>query len=62
MSEHAEPQKPLDELFQATEIEQFDQDDVQAGRAIGKMLSFFFLYTIIAMAISAWWTLRSLAE
>lgn len=43
-------------LFNQAELEQFDADDTVAGRAIGKMLSWFFLYTIIAMSIAAWWT------
>ena len=38
------------------QIEQFDADDGDAGRAIGKMLASFFLYTVIVMLIVAWWT------
>jgi hypothetical protein len=48
---------PVAELpFTERQIEQFDADDGDAGRAIGKMLAMFFLYTIIAMSIVAWWT------
>jgi hypothetical protein len=47
-------------LFNQSEIDQFDADDTQAGRAIGKMLSYFFLYTVIAMSIASYWTYRSL--
>ena len=39
--------------FTPQELKGFDQDDVQAGSAIGKMLSLFFLYTILAMAVSS---------
>ena len=44
--------------FTQAEIDQFDADDVEAGRAICKMLSLFFLYTVIAMTISAIWSYR----
>jgi hypothetical protein len=50
---------PIKELFNRQEVAQFDADDVTAGRAIGKMLAIFFLYTVIAMSIVAWWTHRS---
>ena len=43
-------------LFTNTEIEKFDADDVVAGKAIGKMLSLLFLYTVFAMATVSWWT------
>ncbi len=46
-------------LFSAVEIEQFGADDVQAGGAIGKMLSALFFYTVIAMGIAGWWTWSS---
>ena len=49
-------------LFQEAELEQFDADDTEAGAAIGKMLSFFFLYTIVVMSIAAWWTFASVAN
>ncbi|WP_417848908.1 hypothetical protein [Thalassoglobus sp.] len=38
-----------EELFAPEEIKQFDADDAEAGENIGKMLSVFFLYTVIAM-------------
>ena len=47
------------ELFTRTELEQFAADDVEAGSAIGKMLTLFFLYTIVVMSVAAWWTYRS---
>jgi hypothetical protein len=43
-------------LFEEDELEQFDADDVQAGSALCKMLSLFFLYTVIAMAVVGFWT------
>ncbi|TWT56823.1 hypothetical protein KOR42_01780 [Thalassoglobus neptunius] len=39
--------------FGAEEIRQFDADDAEAGRAIGKLLTLFFLYTIVVMIVSA---------
>jgi hypothetical protein len=42
--------------FSEQQIEQFDTDDGDAGRAIGKMLATFFLYTVIAMSCVAVWT------
>ncbi len=40
-------------LFTSEEVKQFDCDDAEAGRAIGKMLSVMFFYTVVVMAISA---------
>ncbi|MDG2389908.1 MAG: hypothetical protein P8M30_11365 [Planctomycetaceae bacterium] len=51
--EHAEP---FDDHFRPADIDQFTAEDTVAGGAIGKMLTTLFLYTIIAMSISAWWT------
>lgn len=45
-----------EEPFDSRDIEQFAADDVEAGRAIGKMLSLLFVYTVIAMSIVVWWT------
>jgi hypothetical protein len=44
--------------FTERQIEQFDTDDGDAGRAIGKMLATFFLYTVIVTLIVAWWTFK----
>jgi len=45
--------------FSSADLKQFDADDAEAGRAIGKMLSLFFLYTVFAMTGAAyatyWW-------
>ncbi len=35
--------------FSEQQIEQFEEDDGDAGRAIGKMLANLFFYTVIAM-------------
>jgi hypothetical protein len=51
-----EDDKPL---FTDEELKQFDADDTQVGGAIGKMLALFFLYTVFAMSIVAWWTFNS---
>jgi hypothetical protein len=45
-------------LFSPVEVEQFESDDVTAGKAIGQMLSLLFLYTVIAMSLVSWWTFR----
>ena len=49
-------------LFDEQELADFESDDHHAGRAIGKMLSAFFLYTVIVMTLVALWTLRSLSQ
>ncbi|MEW4527892.1 MAG: hypothetical protein ACF8PG_08310 [Maioricimonas sp. JB045] len=45
-------------LFDRSELKQFDADDVEAGRAICKMLSLFFFYTVIVMGLSTYITYR----
>lgn len=48
--------------FSKEDLRSFDADDVEAGAAIGKMLSLFFLYTVIVMTISTvatWWWVSS---
>ena len=53
MSEPTTPSNEATEIpFPPEEIRQFDADDAEAGRAIGKMLSLFFLYTTFVMAAS----------
>jgi hypothetical protein len=42
--------------FTEQQIDQFDADDGDAGRAIGKMLALFFLYTVIVMSAVGYWT------
>lgn len=53
---------PEDRPFSKADIDGFDADDATAGRAIGKMLSLFFVYTLIAMGIAAYWTWSSVVE
>ena len=48
--------EPFDDHFNRVDIEGFSGDDSTAGTAIGKMLALFFLYTVIVMSLSAWWT------
>lgn len=48
---HAVAETPIP--FSKGELKQFDADDATAGAAIGKMLSLFFLYTVIVMTISS---------
>ena len=65
MTDHDTP-APLDEaqtttdapLFSPAELREFDADDVEAGKNICKMLSLFFLYTVLVMGISAYVTYR----
>ena len=54
--EHGHGPKPVEDRFKPQEIDGFSDEDRVAGAAIGKMLSIFFLYTVIAMTISAVWT------
>ena len=42
--------------FSAEDVAGFEADDISAGRAIGKLLSILFIYTVIAMSIVAFWT------
>lgn len=51
-----------DELFQKTDLTYFDSEDGHAGNVIGKMLSLFFLYTVVVMALVAYWTFAVVAE
>lgn len=49
---------PPAEPFAPAELRQFEADDITAGKAIGKMLSLLFIYTLVAMSIVVWWTLQ----
>jgi hypothetical protein len=53
---------PPEELFDRAQLRYFDSEDTHAGAAIGKMLSLFFLYTVLAMSLVAYWTFRVVAE
>lgn len=59
MSETAAPANADKDLFSKNELKQFASDDVVAGSAIGKMLTAFFAYTVVAMSLVAWWTFNS---
>jgi len=43
-------------LFGKADLQEFESEDVSAGRMIGKMLSLLFINTIGAMSIVAYWT------
>ena len=53
------PAESTEPMFEDHELAQFDEDYTTAGRAICKMLSLFFLYTVIAMALVGYWTYRT---
>ena len=48
-------------LFSAAELREFDADDVEAGKNLCKMLSLFFVYTVIAMGAMTFITYYFLA-
>ena len=49
-------QQATDMHFGEGEIDQFEQDDISAGRTIGVMLAVLFIYTVVAMSFVAAWT------
>ena len=51
------PAAASEPLFSAAELKQFEDDDVEAGLNICKMLSMFFFYTVIVMGLSTLTTL-----
>ena len=46
-------------LFTEGEWEQFQEADNVAGRAIGRILTTLFLYTVIIMLFVSWWTFKT---
>lgn len=60
MSENPFP-AAAEHQFTDEDIAGFDQDDGQAGAAICKMLTMFFVYTIIAMGLCVYFTSRWIA-
>ena len=60
MSDSHATESLAEPLFTVAEVEQLTNDDAIAGRAIGKMLSALFLYTVFAMIIVSSWTYWSL--
>lgn len=61
MSDTSAPVAESPALFTPVEIEQFDADDVTAGKRIGQMLALLFLYTVIVMSLVSWWTFSTVA-
>jgi hypothetical protein len=54
---HAEPAvAEAEHPFTPGELTQFDDDDSTAGRAICRMLTLFFFYTVMVMGLSGLWT------
>lgn len=47
---------PPAEIFDREDVAEFDADDAKAGRVIGKLLTLFFVYTIVATGIVGLWT------
>lgn len=45
-----------DEMFNKADISFFSSEDGHAGSVIGKMLALFFFYTVVVMALVAYWT------
>ncbi len=59
---HSEAPTATEPLFSPAEVREFDADDVEAGANICKMLSTFFLYTVIVMGVSVYFTYRWITE
>lgn len=49
-------------LFSGDELLEFAADDAEAGRRIGKILSALFIYTLLAMSVAVWWTLKTIGH
>jgi hypothetical protein len=47
---------PQADTLAPSEFAALDREDSQAGRVIGWLLAFFFLYTIVVSILVAWWT------
>lgn len=54
--------EPPEPAFDSTDVQYFQEEDRAAGRAIGKMLALFFLYTIVFASIAAYWTYQSVVS
>ena len=52
------PDRPVEPQFSSQELRQFESDDAEAGRRIGKILTSLFVYTLIAMSVVIWWSLQ----
>ena len=55
-SHDAHAASATEELFDPSELSEFADADRAAGRAICKLLSALFIYTLIAMSIAGTWT------
>ena len=55
-SHDAHAATPGEALFDKAELLEFEDADKAAGRAICKMLSALFIYTLLAMSCAASWT------
>ena len=56
------PIVPPQDLFDNNDLTYFGSEDRHAGGVIGKMLSLFFFYTVIAMLLVAIWTFFAAAQ
>lgn len=45
--------------FTDEELSEFQSDDRTAGRSIAKILTMLFIYTMMAMSVVIWWTVRT---
>jgi hypothetical protein len=54
------PAPPPPRSFDDQELAALDEEDVQAGKIMVRLLCFFFLYTIVVTSIAAWWTWDSI--
>jgi hypothetical protein len=54
--DHAAPETADQPLFTAAEVREFDAEDVDADKNLCRMLSLFFLYTVIMMGLSTYVT------
>lgn len=45
-----------DELFTSAQLREFDAEDTAAGRNIAKILTAFFVYTVLAMGVAIGWS------
>lgn len=48
--------------FSSTELQQFQKDDLAAGKFIGKTLVLMFLYSAIVMGGVIWWTWSNVSD
>jgi hypothetical protein len=56
------PDHSTEPLFTREELRRFEEDDTEAGRRIGKILTSLFVYTLIAMSVVIWWSLTVIKQ